>query len=72
MKYKTKQKRLIALIEIYQKVKNVTQFDASKVAEWAMDNQLYPVPVGCTQDEAEEWEAQLSSMLPETDPDDHD
>ena len=41
---RTKQERLIAIADEYQKMAGKTEFEINEVADWAMNNGLVPVP----------------------------
>jgi hypothetical protein len=61
MKYKTKQRRCIAITDAYRKVFNVTMIETTAVAEWAISQELWPVPNrGDPEDLCEEWERRLA------------
>lgn len=44
LEYLTKQKRLVALVEAYLKRTGKTSVTMNEVSEWAIENDLYPVP----------------------------
>jgi len=61
LKYKTKQKRLYALIDTYLAKFKKTQFTTEEVSEWAIRTKLYPVPrYGDPLELCEAWEKLLA------------
>lgn len=44
MRYKTKRARLIAITDAYCKLHGKTSFTTDEVAEWALAQNLWPVP----------------------------
>jgi len=63
MTKRTKQQRLIDLIECYKKIKGFVAVSTDEVAEWAMENGLYPVPT--MRDDAQfrdAWESKFATI----------
>lgn len=60
MKYRTKQKRLIAIADAWMERHGKTAFEISVVSEWAIANDLWPVPTrGDSLEMCLEWEGRL-------------
>lgn len=60
MRFQTKQKRLIAIIDKWRELHGKRPFTMDEVHNWALTNGLFPVPKrGCAEQDAEEWEAKL-------------
>lgn len=64
MKYETKQKRLVAIFEGYRRATNKTLVTTQEVAEWAMSQELWPVPRRGDPDPiCENWELRLNQAI---------
>jgi hypothetical protein len=60
MKYPTKRKRLLAIVDTYMALHCKSAVTMEEVAAWAQSEGLYPVPTrGDPKDECEEWEKRL-------------
>lgn len=65
MKYATKEKRLMAIVELFQKVQGGGPISLGDAAAWAFDVGLWPVPKrGDPEAECIEWERHLESLVP--------
>lgn len=62
MLYKTKQKRLAALLDAYLVLHKKTAVTMEEVSEWALSKGLYPCPRrGDPDEQCEEWERRLAN-----------
>ena len=63
MRYKTKQKRLRAIMDAYCSLHSKTSFTIDEVAEWALAHTLWPVPKrGDPESICSAWENQLTTI----------
>jgi len=64
MKYKTKQKRLIALTDAWVQKHDQTMFSTDVVSQWVYANGLWPVPKrGDPEAECLAWEQRLEKIM---------
>ena len=62
MRFKTKQKRLMAITDAYCKLHGKSSFTVDEVAEWALAHALWPVPKrGDPEVVCLAWEARLTT-----------
>lgn len=62
MKFPTKQKRLVAIFDAYLKRSKKTGATTDEVADWAMANDLWPVPTRLDSETAcTEWEQRFQA-----------
>ncbi len=67
MSKRTKQQRLIDVVELYKKTKGYVAVSMDDVAEWAVDNELYPVPtIRDPQALGDAWEARFRKLREQT------
>ena len=63
MTKRTKQNRLIDLIDCYKKIKGLAAVSTDEVAQWATANGLYPVPTMRDNPQfCDSWESKLASI----------
>ena len=66
MKYRAKRARLIAITDAYCKLHGKTSFTTDEVAEWALAQNLWPVPKrGHPEAICSAWERQLEKATAE-------
>lgn len=64
MKYATKGKRLLAIVDAYSKVTGKTSYTMDEVAQWAVDKGLWPVPKrGDSPFLCEVWEEHFDAVV---------
>lgn len=63
MKFKTKQKRCIAIVDAYCAKFQKSAVTMEEVSVWAIASGLYPIPKrGDSEQKCEEWERRLSAL----------